>query len=354
MFRTVRTAALALLLLVGSLTQAETRALSDFSLLYRADVTITGQAVNGEIPATVRVYSRKTGRKLLEVPTRISRDDRPQAVTISGHPYDADYLLDYEDFDFDGVKDLAVQDGQDSCYGLPSYQVYLARRGSFVQNPGLTRLAHDYCGLFRVDRQTKRLNTMTKSGCCWHQFSSFKLVGGQPVLWDQVEETVTVTGIYVSRKVNRKDGKPAHQTTYLMAQGLPGPIYRFPLSGKAGRRVTLWTNDIDLDYALLRAEDSEDVVEFSPLLAAQDRNKDAEAVPRVQFNLDMNAGRLSFRNLDTVYTVIDTPQRLGNELNQGGNITFLAGDRAKQKGSLEALAALKLDNVCLSQCPPLR
>lgn len=49
----------------------------------------------------------------------------------------------YEDFNFDGNKDFAIMDGQNSCYHGPSYRIYLAADKGFSFNEAFTRLARN-------------------------------------------------------------------------------------------------------------------------------------------------------------------------------------------------------------------
>jgi hypothetical protein len=41
-------------------------------------------------------------------------------------------------------------------------------------------LTKDYCGFFEVNEQEKKISTMTKSGCCWHQYSDFIVKNNNP------------------------------------------------------------------------------------------------------------------------------------------------------------------------------
>jgi hypothetical protein len=101
-------------------------------------------------------------------------------------------VIAFEDFDFDGAKDFAIMDGRNSCYGGPSYRVFLSRKRGFVESKGFTRLAQaEYCGLFQVDRPKRRIHAMTKSGCCWHEYTTFAVVNGDPVAVEIVTESVS-------------------------------------------------------------------------------------------------------------------------------------------------------------------
>lgn len=43
----------------------------------------------------------------------------------------------------------------------------------------------EFLRMFSVDVADKTLSTVTKSGCCWHQFNTYKVVGNRPV-FDQI------------------------------------------------------------------------------------------------------------------------------------------------------------------------
>lgn len=96
-------------------------------------------------------------------------------------PYGKQNIIIYQDFNFDGRKDLAVMDGQYSCYHGPSFQVYLETGDGLKHSPEFTRLAQEYCGMFQVDSESETISTMKKSGCCWHQFSEFKVEKNNPI-----------------------------------------------------------------------------------------------------------------------------------------------------------------------------
>lgn len=89
----------------------------------------------------------------------------------------------FDDFNFDGLEDLALRNGNDGAYGGPSYDVLLTVVPSkkFVKNAALTKLASENLGLFEVDKEKKTIETFNKSGCCWHQTTRYKVVNNRPV-----------------------------------------------------------------------------------------------------------------------------------------------------------------------------
>ena len=88
----------------------------------------------------------------------------------------------FEDFNFDGIEDIAIRNGNDGAYNGPSYDVFLFSKlkNRFVENAALTELASNNLGMFKVNKKTKTIETFTKSGCCWHQTTRYKVVNNHP------------------------------------------------------------------------------------------------------------------------------------------------------------------------------
>lgn len=110
-------------------------------------------------------------------------------------PYGKQSIIIFEDFNFDGIKDLAIMNGQYSCYHGPSFVVYLEIDSKLEFSSEFTQLAQEYCGIFQVDYETKTIHTMTKSGCCWHQFSEFKIKNNKPIPIKIIERGVAMNGL---------------------------------------------------------------------------------------------------------------------------------------------------------------
>lgn len=114
--------------------------------------------------------------------------------------YDKQSALNVDDFNFDGMEDVAISDGQQGSYGMPSFNVYLSSRaaGKFVYNEAFSELAH-HLGMFTVDKKARTLETFDKSGCCYHITERYKVVNNRPIKVYVFEEdamhgeTVTLT-----------------------------------------------------------------------------------------------------------------------------------------------------------------
>jgi hypothetical protein len=109
--------------------------------------------------------------------------------------YDAQSVVFFEDYNFDGREDLALRDGNNSGYGGPSYQIYLyvAQSGKFIKSRPFTDLAQgEYLGMFEVDQKKKVLRSFSKSGCCWHQTREFIVTGNRPKKVFEETEDATI------------------------------------------------------------------------------------------------------------------------------------------------------------------
>jgi len=136
-------------------------------------------------PLLLTVTHRQDASFSQELPLEqicVVRDAQGNPLVNGATLYDDQGMIQVGDFDFDGALDFAVQDGKASCYGGPSYHVFLfdASSGRFVPNEAFTALAQEWCGFFSVDAKKQELLTSTKSGCCWHEFARWKVVSGAP------------------------------------------------------------------------------------------------------------------------------------------------------------------------------
>jgi hypothetical protein len=139
---------------------------------------------------------KKSAAKLFQV---INLDatqfDRSETELINGKQrYEYQSVIFFEDYNFDGIDDLAIRDGNNSGYGGPSYQVYLfsKRAEKFVRNPSLTDLAQNGLGMFEVDKKRRILRVSSKSGCCWHQTQEYSVVGNRAKkIFEQTEDAMT-------------------------------------------------------------------------------------------------------------------------------------------------------------------
>jgi hypothetical protein len=91
------------------------------------------------------------------------------------------------------MEDVAICDGQNGGYGMPSYEVYLSSKkaGKFVVDNAFSELGHNL-GMFEVDKKKRVLRTFSKSGCCFHVTEEFAVTKNRPVKVFSVEEDATI------------------------------------------------------------------------------------------------------------------------------------------------------------------
>lgn len=113
----------------------------------------------------------------------------------------------FADYNFDGVPDLALCDGNYSGYGGQSFQIYLfaPQRKMFVRSPGFTRLAQaPYLGMFEVDRKRKVLTNFSKSGCCLQLWEEYAVANNRPrKIFEQTEDATDPLGKKVKTTTRR-------------------------------------------------------------------------------------------------------------------------------------------------------
>jgi len=104
--------------------------------------------------------------------------------------YDKQSAVNVGDFNFDGMEDVAICNGLNGSYGMPSYDVYLSSRATkkFVYSPAFKPLGVQL-GMFEVDKDKKTLTVFGKSGCCWHITERYDVVANKPrKIFEEVED----------------------------------------------------------------------------------------------------------------------------------------------------------------------
>ena len=108
-------------------------------------------------------------------------------------------LINVGDFNFDGHEDFAVQDGNAGSYGQPSYSVFLyspdARQ--FSLNRPLSELTRVGLGFFAVEPKKRRLIVLSKSGCCYHESTEYRVEHDAPIPVSRVIEDGTIDEKYM-------------------------------------------------------------------------------------------------------------------------------------------------------------
>lgn len=154
------------------------------------------------VPARVRIYRKgsKSPFQVLCMPSVWVNSEQfaysPKTASKQRVLYDDEFSVVFDDFNFDGLEDLAVCNGRNGGYGGPSYTVFLFERraGRFAESRALSRLNEGvYLGLFFPDPKRKTLTALSKSGCCYHETEVYKVAGDRPVLVEKVIEDATLS-----------------------------------------------------------------------------------------------------------------------------------------------------------------
>jgi hypothetical protein len=143
-------------------------------------------------PATFSFFKKgsKTPYQRINLPDTLVQLEDEKPLANVNLLYDKQSVIDVDDFNFDGMEDVAISDGANGSYGMPSFRVYLSSRsaGKFVFNKPLTDLGR-HLGMFTVDKEKKTLETFDKSGCCWHITERYRVVNDRPVkVFEEVED----------------------------------------------------------------------------------------------------------------------------------------------------------------------
>ncbi|MHA6194520.1 XAC2610-related protein [Pseudomonas wadenswilerensis] len=309
--------------------------LENFSERYRATLEISDQ---DEVfrPGILRVYAKQGDVPLIEVSSEelvLDQQTGSEEVRANIHelPYGEQSVLVYQDFNLDGIKDLALMDGQFSCYHGPSYQVFLGTAEGFRHSASFTELAQNYCGLFAVDEKTREISAFTKDGCCWHEFSSYTLENGEPML--KTRTTVAhndPSGLIVETLAENRAGTLVNSTRrYWNVENPPEVLLSFRLA-PAGKRIVLFKSPNDEKPAYVALDKSDEAVLLYP-------EKDGERI-----DYDAATRQLRFIRGDTTYRILGDAQGkpVKMQVEARGKVTDLKLQPGGVEGSLDAVGVL--------------
>ncbi len=343
--------------------------ISHFSDDYHATVTL----IDGDRDAQesgylsqegyVSVYNKK-GKRIIKGATghlTLDVDEQQQVMpNVLELPYGTQSVLIFDDFNFDGTKDLALMDGQNSCYGGPSFQVYLGRANGFVHDVDLTDLAENYCGMFNWSAQDKQISTMTKSGCCWHEFNTYAYIKRKLTLTKSVIESLLNGPTHLMSYTSKvRTGANQYKTEVwheLMIEDEPTSkniIMRMNLAPKTANAaqeqesketqeplpevLTLYRSDYgQLDYLLT---DAHNRVAYSYLLDAEgglQRKRTFEP----SFTYYQAQDTLDFSTPEALYRISDNAEQTGITVmtkSKSGKQLYRAGRSESKQGGLSAL-----------------
>lgn len=273
---------------------------------------------------------------------------------IKSMPYGEQSLIIYQDFNFDGKKDLAVRNAESSCYGGPAYNIYLAHQGGFKRNADFEVLSNQFCGMFGVDAQNKQLSTMTKSGCCYHEYTDYVVEGNKPVAIKTVYESVNTSlpfmGIETKKRVKNHAKMYSETKTYELNEDGLKPKYFFSFQLINGKTVNLGSlNDLSdgdsIYYALTVAKNSNPTDGYGREVEFYfGANADTEKFSLSQKN---HTTQLSFINKNATYIIESDVinNRASMTVTFSGKTFVYPAVLGSVNGSLEKLSRIKTMNV---------
>jgi len=319
--------------------------IDNFSEKYYAKLTID-KGFEDDVfkQGNIRVFNKSTKTEIIKIESEEFTIFFDEEGNINSNivqlPYGEQSNIICDDFDFDGVKDLAIMDGQFGCYHGPSFQVYLEKNNNLVHSPEFTELAHGYCGMFETDHKSKVIRTMTKSGCCWHEFSEFKVVNGIPkptVI--VVEELDGIFHVSTTTEWKGEEKIVTVEKTLETEYEDIKPIISFELQ-KNRKKVSVFAiSDYILTYLLIKPNE---LVEFNYPIEGNDDRPD--------FILNKHLDRLTFTNKDATYEVYETvkggkTKTIGVLVKVNGKTYDLKGDVNSLEGTLKNLSGITLENL---------
>jgi len=201
-----------------SLSAQTTYKVKGFSDKYYGEVIINSTQENEYFTeGTISIFNAKTNEEVIKLTSDsiiLDFDNQGEVKTNVQEVYGEQSIIISKDFNFDGKKDIAIMDGQYSCYGGPSYQIYLQINNTLQHSPEFTQLGQEFCGMFEVHKDRKIISTFTKSGCCWHQFSEYKVENNKPVVIKIIEEGYGKEGITIDYTEKNRVGNKLVETSY--------------------------------------------------------------------------------------------------------------------------------------------
>ncbi len=294
----------------------------------------------------VAIYRKKTEKLLFKVQSEelaVDFDNGKVRTNILQLPYGEQSVIIYDDFNFDGQKDFAVMDGQNSCYHGPSFKIFLATKSKsrFSLNKSFTELSQNNCGMFNVVPEKKQLTTMTKSTCCWHQYSTYIIQNNKPKAIEVIEETYASP--YITNDIQKWNGTKMVKTQEIKLNlDTKNSEMLFSLKIKNNRQIHLFKMYGLLNYVILNEKNNVEM--------ALPENINS---PNTKFVLNSknNTTELSFKHFGFEYEIYETKEdKIGIRVKRKGVLQQrILGDYDSKTGNLDNLTTETLDNLILSK-----
>lgn len=327
-----------LLLSISQINAQQVIHVKDFSEKYAAKILPSDIPGDNEYFSTayVSIYDKSTGLEVIRDTIEIDIDyEMADGDSIKSNivemPYGDQSVIICDDFNCDEQEDLAIKIGNLSCYGGPAYNVYISKNGELKLHDEFSRLAQEYCGFFEYDCDQKEIHTMTKSGCCWHQFSTYSIIEGEPV----VKEVIVMDGAWGSFPIGTTTTWDAGEETvreFLLTEYIED-AFSFRLQDR-NKQVYLFRNIHGaLVYCFINDDEE---IEFSftdEFILTKEANKNI----------------LSFSNASAQYSIYCSDKEVGIIVKTKGKSYDMKGDIESLQNSLDMFYNEEIDNLQISQ-----
>ncbi|WKN43569.1 XAC2610-related protein [Tunicatimonas pelagia] len=286
----------------------------------------------------IRVFLKKRNKLLLEVSAEAFAFDKSKYtnsnIQISGTEQE---VIVYRDFNFDGHKDLALQQYYSSKG--PAYTIYLYNGTDFVKNAVFTEIILRSQGNYELLPNEKEILITGSGGCCYHIFSTYKIIDGYPF---ENHTIISEQDMPFNTETQRKwtsEGmvETVTKTANLDQEGIY-PILSFKLKNKDKTVVLYNINNRMLYYVLLKNDNE---VEFSLPIEAVYKQKD--------FVVTSNFQSINFRNEAANYIIYEYENDIGIIVKIHGKEYNLKGNFETKEGSLSNIPIETLDNVYMGE-----
>lgn len=325
----------------------------DFSKKYEAvidrtkeDTLINGRYDDYSPEFTLKILDKSSQKLILkaytmDIPTYLLDENNEVISNVKEIPYGSQSVLFYEDYNFDGIKDFALMNGYGSCYGGPSFAIYLAKEEAFEYSDAFSILSNEYCGMFHVNSETQTIHTTTKSGCCWHQFSEFKVIDNEPKPTKITERSALLHRNFVEVTEITYDGEIENRTEklYFPLEEMTSQILLYFELEHNGKVVTLYEIDEKLHYVFLQKGD---LIEF--YFPKTDDLDTETTLQKKDFSYNSTDKVLTFSNNTARYQIYETDYSIGIMVETNGKTYDMKGMKSTAIGSLKKLNT-KLTNV---------
>lgn len=179
-----------------------------FSNYYYGNIIVCGGDADFQF-GFVEIRNKKTDAVIIKM-----RSDRMNVYYDAGfslnYNNENDYqtAITYKDCNFDDNKDFLLMNGTYSCYGTPTYKVYLNNDNNYKYSKDFTYLWQNFCGL-DIDYKKKTISVWLKSGYDYNEDRVYKVVNNKlKVVFIKIQQyNYKDEKTYVTTKRLLKNGK---------------------------------------------------------------------------------------------------------------------------------------------------